>query len=435
MSNVQQMYLEKKKSADEVAQLVQSGYVCACPTALPTPRSIVKAIGDRARRGEIEGVIHHQTLSGTGGDFLDPAIRGRYDHISWFTSSLARKGVQSGFYDYMPNNFSSVPEFWTGCMPRLDVFYSEVSPMDKHGYFSCGMTSGEANAMISKASIVLLDVNDQMPRVFGDHLVHISQVTAFCESSAPLSELPAGELSETDIHMGHMIADLVPNGATLQLGIGGVPNAVGVCLKEKQELGLHSEMFTDSMVDLIECGAVTNKRKPIHTGKTIATFGWGTKKLYDYVDDNPAFEMYSVDYVNNPYVIAQHDDFISVNACIEIDLFGQVCSESLGTKPFSGSGGQIDFVRGANLSKGGKGFMVMYATAKNGTISKIKPTLTPGSIVTTPRNEVDYIVTDQGVVQLKGKTAGQRAKLLISIADPKFREELTFEAKKMNLMI
>ena len=435
MSNVQQMYLEKKRSADEVAQFVQSGYICACPTGLSTPRSIVKAVGDRARRGEIEGVVHHQTLNAGGGDFLDPELRGRYDYVSWFTSGPARSGVQSGAYDFMPNNYSSIPGYWRDCMPRLDVFYCEVSPMDKHGYFSCGMTAAEVTAMLSRASIVLLDVNDQMPRVFGDHLVHISQVTAFCESSNALSELPTGALSETDIRMGHMIADLIPNGATLQLGIGGVPNAVGICLKEKLELGLHTEMFTDSMVDLIECGAVTNKRKPIHKGKTIATLAWGSKKMYDYADDNPAYEMYAVDYTNNPNVIAMHDDFISVNACIEIDLFGQVCSESIGTKHFSGSGGQLDFVRGANLSKGGKGFIAMYSTAKNGTISKIKPILTPGSLVTTPRNEVDHIVTEQGIIQLKGKTVGERAKLLISIADPKFREELTFEAKKMNLMV
>ena len=194
-------------------------------------------------------------------------------------------------------------------------------------------------------------------------------------------------------------------------------------------------MFTDSMVDLLECGAVTNKKKPIHQGKTIATFAWGSQKMYDYVDDNPSFEMYPVDYVNSPYVISQHDNFISVNSCVEIDLFGQVCAESIGPVLFSGSGGQVDFVRGANLSKGGKGFIAMYSTAKNGTVSKIKPILTPGSVVTTGRNDVDYIDTEHGVVQLKGKTAGERARLLISIADPKFRDELIHEAKKMNLMI
>ena len=189
------------------------------------------------------------------------------------------------------------------------------------------------------------------------------------------------------------------------------------------------------MVDLIECGAVTNMKKPIHVGKTIATLAMGSKKMYDFMDDNPAFELHPVDYTNNPYVIGQHDNFISVNACVEIDLFGQVCAESLGTTHYSGSGGQVDFVRGANMSKGGKGFIAMTSTAKNGEISKIKPILTPGSIVTTSKNEVDFLVTENNIVRLKGRTASERAKMIISLAAPEFREELTFEAKKMNLIV
>ncbi len=430
-----EMYHAKKKTPEELAQIVESGSICACPTCLPMPGAIVKAIGDRARKGEIYGVQHHQLLSIAGGDFVDPELKGKYDCVSWFTSSSARKGVQEGIYDYVPNHYSTVPTLWQNIMPRLDVFYTQVSPMDKHGYFTCGMTAAEVSMFMAKARIVLVEVNDQMPRVFGSHMIHVSEVTGLCEVSSPLVELKNSEMTEIDVHIGHMIADLIPNGATLQLGIGGIPNAVGICLQEKQDLGLHTEMFTDSMVDLLECGAVTNKKKKLHQGKTIATFAWGTKKMYDYVDDNPSFEMYPVDYVNNPYIISQHDDFISVNSCVEIDLFGQVCAESIGTIPFSGSGGQVDFVRGANLSKGGKGFIAMYSTAKKGAISKIKPTLTQGAIVTTGRNDVDYIATEHGVVQLKGKTAGEKARLLISIADPKFREELTYEAKKMNLMI
>lgn len=255
-------------------------------------------------------------------------------------------------------------------MPRLDVFYAEVSPMDKHGYFSCGMAGAEVVALRDKATIILLEVNEKMPRVMGNNLIHISQVTALCESCHELLELPETVLTETDKKIGQMIADEVPNGATLQLGIGGVPNAVGVLLRDKKDLGLHTEMFTDSMVDLLECGAVTNMKKPINVGKTIATLAWGTKKMYEYMDDNPAFEMHPVDYTNNPYVIGQHDNFISVNACVEIDLFGQVCAESLGTLHYSGSGGQVDFVRGANLSKGGKGFIAMTSTAKNGTVPR-----------------------------------------------------------------
>ena len=432
----EEMYKQKLASPEEVAKYVKSGFICACPTALGEPSSIIQAVGERAKKGEIENVYHHAILSvKPGSAFLDPELKGKYDYVSWFTSGPGRKVIQQGLYDYIPNHYSTMPLYWREVMPRLDVFYAEVSPMDKHGYFSFGMSGAEVPAMPERASIILLEVNKKMPRTFGNNLIHISEVTAVCESDRPLSELQNPPLSENDKKIGGMIAELVPDGATLQLGIGGIPNAVGILLKDKQDLGIHTEMFTDSMVDLLECGAVTNKRKPINKGKTIATLAWGTQKMYDYVDDNPAFEMHPVDYTNNPYIIGQHDNFISVNAAVEIDLFGQVCAESLGTKHYSGSGGQLDYVRGANLSKGGKGFIAMQSTAKDGAISKIKPTLTPGSIVTTGKNDVDYIVTENGVTQLKGKTAGERAKLLISLAAPQFREELTFEAKKMNLMV
>ena len=435
MNKFQEMYQAKRKSPEEVAMYVKSGDVCACPTGLEEPTAICEAVAARAMRGELTGVVHHATLSVIGGPFMKPELKGKYDYVSWFTGGPGRKGIQEGIHTYIPNNYSTIPGLWRDVQPRLDVFYAEVSPMDKHGYFSCPMAGAEVVAMREKASIILLDVNDQMPRVMGDCLIHISQVTALCESSRPLLVLNNPPLSDDDKKIGQMIADEVCDGATLQLGIGGIPNAVGVLLKDKKDLGLHTEMFTDSMVDLLECGAVTNMKKPIHVGKTVATLAWGSKKMYDFMDDNPAFEMYPVSYINNPAVIAQHDNFVSVNSCVEVDLFGQICSESIGTKHYSGSGGQLDFVRGANMSKGGKGFIAMLSTTKGGTISKIKPILTPGSIVTTPRNEVDFLVTENGIVRLKGQTASQRAKMIISLAAPQFREELEYEAKKMNLII
>ena len=435
MNKFQEMYQAKRKSPEEVAMYVKSGDVCACPTGLEEPTAICEAVAARAMRGELTGVVHHATLSVKGGPFMKPELKGKYDYVSWFTGGPGRKGIQEGIHTYIPNNYSTIPGLWRDVQPRLDVFYAEVSPMDKHGYFSCPMAGAEVVAMREKASIILLDVNDQMPRVMGDCLIHISQVTALCESSRPLLVLNNPPLSDDDKKIGQMIADEVCDGATLQLGIGGIPNAVGVLLKDKKDLGLHTEMFTDSMVDLLECGAVTNMKKPIHVGKTVATLAWGSKKMYDFMDDNPAFEMYPVSYINNPAVIAQHDNFVSVNSCVEVDLFGQICSESIGTKHYSGSGGQLDFVRGANMSKGGKGFIAMLSTTKGGTISKIKPILTPGSFVTTPRNEVDFLVTENGIVRLKGQTASQRAKMIISLAAPQFREELEYEAKKMNLII
>lgn len=436
MNQVQEMYRAKLTTPEGVAAHIKSGDVCACPTGLDEPTAICNAIGERARRGELVGVQHHSILaSKQGSAFLDPELRGKYDYVSWFTGGAGRKAVQQGLYTYVPNNYSTVPGYWRNVVPKLDVMYCQVSPMDKHGYFSAGMAGAEVAAMRERADMILLEVNDKMPRVLGDCMIHISQVTALCEVSEELYNLPEVPLTEMDKKIGAMIADEVPNGATFQLGIGGIPNAVGVLLQEKKDLGIHTEMFTDSMVDLIECGAVTNMKKPIHVGKTIATLAMGSKKMYDFMDDNPGFEMHPVDYTNSPYVIAQHDNFISVNACVEIDLFGQVCAESLGTLHWSGSGGQVDFVRGANMSKGGKGFIAMTSTAKNGTISKIKPVLTPGSIVTTSKNEVDFLVTENNIVRLKGRTASERAKMVISLAAPEFRDELLFEAKKMNLII
>ncbi|MDD4844300.1 MAG: acetyl-CoA hydrolase/transferase C-terminal domain-containing protein [Anaerotignum sp.] len=435
MNRFREMYLAKKMTPEEVAMFVKSGDVCASPTGLEMPTAICGAIGQRARNGELTGILHHQTLCIEGAPFLDEALKGKYDHVSWFTGGVARKGIQEGYYSYIPNNYSTIPRCWREVMPRLDVLYAQVSSMDEHGYFSCGMAGAEVVAMLEKAKIVLLEINDNIPRVSGNSHIHISAVTALCEATKPLPVLPAASLSDIDKKIGQMIADEVVDGATLQLGIGGIPNAVGVLLKDKKDLGIHTEMFTDSMVELIECGAVTNMKKPINVGKTIATFAWGSQKMYDYMNNNIAFEMHPVDYTNNSYIIGQHDNFVSVNSCIEVDLFGQVCSESLGTKHYSGTGGQVDFVRGANLSKGGKGFIAMTSTTKGGTISKIKPTLTPGSIVTTTKNEVDFLVTENNIVRLKGQTASDRAKMIISLAAPQFQEELEFEAKKMNLII
>lgn len=436
MSNVREMYQAKKMSPMEVAQFVKSGDICACPSCICGPTVICDAVGDRARNGELTGVVHNATLaSDVGAPYLDPALRGKYDYVSWFTGGAGRKAIQQGQATYRPCHYSNMPRYWREVMPGLDVFYSKVSPMDEHGYFSMPMGSADGCAMRDVAKMILLEVNENMPRTLGDCFIHISQVTALCETSYEISTLPAGPLTETDKQIGRFIVDEVPDGATFQLGIGGIPNAVGALLKDKKDLGIHTEMFTDSMVDLIECGAVTNMKKAINRGKNIATLAWGSRKMYDFMDNNPAYEMHPVDYTNNPNVIAQHDNFVSVNACVEIDLFGQVSAESIGTVHYSGSGGQLDFVRGTNQSKGGKAFIAMASTTKGGTISKVKATLTPGAIVTTPKNDVDFLVTEQNIVRLKGHTASDRAKMIISLAAPEFREELEFEAKKMNLII
>ena len=255
------------------------------------------------------------------------------------------------------------------------------------------------------------------------------------ENTFELPTLPPAKLDETSSIIGNLIAEQIPDGACIQLGIGAIPDAVGLALQSKHDLGIHTEMFTSSMVDLIKCGAVNNSRKQIHRGITVTTFAFGSKAINDFIDDNPSIAIMPVDYVNNPEVICQNDNMISINAALEVDLFGQVCAESIGTKIISGSGGQVDYVRGACQSKGGKSFIAFASTAKGGTISKIKPSLTPGAVVTTSKNDVDYIVTEYGLAHLRGETLSSRVKQLIAIAHPDFRDELTFDAKKRGILI
>lgn len=433
MNQYEEMYQDKLKMPEEIAGMIQSGYVCASPTAMSQPIAITEAIAKRARKDEISHVKHHSIIAVSPAPFLEPELSGKYDYVSWFTTGMARKNVQNGLSDYMPCHYSEVASLWRE--RELDVFYSVVTPMDEHGYFSFGLVASDNVELLKQAKHVFLEVNPNMPRVYGDNIVHISQVDAVCECTSVLDTLPEAPVTGIDLAIGNIIAGEIPDGATIQFGIGGIPNAVGKCLDNKKDLGIHTELFTDSMVDLVEKGIVTNRRKNINTDKSVAAFAWGAQRMYDFLADNLSVEMRPVSYVNNPYTIGQIDNFISINSCIEIDLLGQVCAESIGTKHFSGSGGQLDFVRGCNMSKGGKSFIAIASTAKKGTISKIKPTLTPGSCVTTGKNDVDYVVTEYGAVKLRGKTAGERAKALISIAHPDFREELVFEAKKMNLII
>ncbi len=428
------IYKDKLLKPSKIVQQINSGDTCVCPCMLGEPVEIVRALSERAEKEKLKDIEHHMLLSFRQHKYLEPQMKDKIRHISWFTSGYSRKAVWEGRADYMPVYYHEVPKFWREHV-KPDVFYALVSPMDKHGYFSFGVSCSEAHAALSRAKKVFIEVNPNMPRTHGRNFIHVSQVDAICESKLDLVELKNPPIKKVDNVIGNSIAELISNGATIQLGIGGIPNAVGKALMNKKDLGIHSEMFTEVMVDLIENGVVTNANKNINIGKSITTFAAGTKKMYDFLDDNPGVEFHPVDYVNDPNVISSHDNFISINSCVEVDLLGQVCSESLGYKNFSGTGGQVDFVRGATKSIGGKSFIAMYSTAKKGTISKIKPILTEGSVVTTSKNDVDYIVTEYGVVKLKGKTAGQRAKALISIAHPEYREQLTYDAKKMNLII
>lgn len=435
MTNFSELYRSKLTTADALALRVESGWTLGMDAALSQTPAIMSALAKRAGGDELRDVKIQTLLDVYPYEFYaDNVLSGKLNGVSWFSSAGARKAVNGGYADFIPAYYRDVPGLIRSFY-EYDAFCVSVSPMDKHGYFSLSTTSSYSQAMLSKAKRVFVEVNKYQPRAVCGMQIHVSQVDAIVEHDAPLPELPPVKLDEVSLTIGNLIAEQIPDGACIQLGIGAIPDATGMALKTKHDLGIHTEMFTDSMVELIACGAVNNSKKQIHPGKSVTTFAYGSKRIYDYIDDNPAIEILPVDYVNDPNVICQNDNVISINAALEVDLWGQVCAESVGTKHMSGSGGQIDYVRGACQSRGGKSFIAFSSTAKNGTISKIKPILTPGAVCTTSKNDVDCIVTEYGIARLRGRSLSERAKQLIAIAHPDFRDELTFEARKRGIMI
>ena len=427
-------YNNKLTTPEKIAAQIQPGWSCCTDIALAIPYTIYNAVGDCVKNDGLSGVTLHTMLATGALPFYSEEFKGKLTGVSWFSGGGARKAINEGYADIMPSYYRDMPLLFTKYVDT-DAYCAVVSPMDKHGYFSTGCDGSISLALMKKAKHIYLEVNRNMPRALSAPAIHISQVTALCENDAELPVLPPTTLDNVSLTIGNLIAEEIPNGATLQLGIGAIPDAVGMALKSKRNLGIHTEMFTDSMVELLECGAVDNSRKPIHQGKTVTTFAFGSKRMYDFIDDNPSIEMLPVDYVNDPAIIAKHPNFMSINAALEVDFFGQVCAESIGTRHVSGTGGQVDYVRGAISSIGGKSFIAFPSTAMKETVSKIVSTLTPGAIVTTGKNDVDNIVTEYGIAKLRGRTLSQRTKALIAIAHPKFRDELTYAAKKQNIMI
>lgn len=434
MGDLWEIYKSKLKTPSEVAECVSQGAVCASDIALSNSLLIYNAIAQRVLKGELKNVTHHTLLDLEDYPFYRPEISKNFRSVSWFTQSFGRKAVNKGLADVMPCYYSKMPDHFRNYV-KPDTFIAVVSPMDKHGFLSTGTSASNSQAMIDVAKTILLEVNPNMPRALSGPQIHISKVTALCENDAPLITLNPSPIDPISKKIGNYISDEICDGATLQLGIGKIPDAVGLALKGKHHLGIHTEMFTDSMMELIECGAVDNSQKPINTGKSVAAFALGSRKMYDYIDDNPAMQMMTVDYVNDPHVIAMHPNFMSVNGALEVDFYGQVSAESVGTRHISGTGGHLDYVRGAVNSPGGKSFVAFFSTAKNETESRIVATLKPGSCVSTGKNDVDNIVTEYGIARLRGKTLSERTKELINIAHPKFREELLFAAKKENIIV
>ncbi|MBE6939822.1 MAG: 4-hydroxybutyrate--acetyl-CoA CoA transferase [Ruminococcaceae bacterium] len=433
--NVKELYQSKKTTPQGIADLLQSGMSIMSDIALSHPPAILRAIDQKIMSSDIHSIRMNTTLDMFPyACYTDPASAGKVTGVSWFSGVYARKAINQGWGDIMPGHYHDLGRTIEEYVD-FDMFIATVSPMDDQGNFSFGTTISNILSTLKKSRYICLEVNANMPRAVNSPQIHISQVTALCESDTPLPVSAGAEVDPVSQTIGNYIAEEIPDCATIQLGIGAIPDAVGSALKSKHHLGIHTEMFTDSMVELIECGAVDNSCKPIHTGYSVATFAFGSKKIYDYIHNNPAIKILPAAEVNHPMVIGQHPNFMSINSALEVDLYGQVCAESIGTYHVSGTGGQVDYVRGAAYSRGGKSFIAFSSTAKNGTVSRIKPILTPGAIVTTSKNDVDYIATEYGLAKLRGKTLSQRAKALISIAHPDFRDELRYEAKKQNILI
>lgn len=435
MTDFANLYNEKLMSAAELASKIESGWCIGMDAGPSQTPAIMDALCERAREGAVSGLTVHTMLDIYPFPFYaDASLSAAISGKSWFSSGGARKAVNGGWADFIPSYYRDIP----GHMLRgyeYDACCFSVSPMDSHGYFSLGLTNSYSSAMLAKSKRIFLEVNRFQPRAVCGGQIHISQVEALVENSFPLPTLPAVELDETSITIGNIIAERIPDGACIQLGIGAIPDATGMALKSKHDLGIHTEMFTDSMVELLSCGAVNNSKKQTHRFKTVTTFAYGSQRIYDFVDDNPAIELLPVSYVNDPAVIAMNDNVVSINAALEVDLLGQVSAESIGTKHMSGTGGQVDFVRGACQSKCGMSFIAFASTAKGGTVSKISPILSPGSVCTTSKNDVDCIVTEYGIAKLRGRSYSQRAEALISIAHPDFRDQLRFEARKRGMLI
>lgn len=423
----EKIYQDRSMSAREAIRLIQNGDRVVIGHAAGVPLAITDVMAEH--KEDYRDVEIMQMVSMGNAKFAEPGTEGHFHLNSMFLGAHSRQAVKEGRGDFTPCCFSEIPGLFRDYLP-VDVAIIIVTPPDKDGYCSCGISVDYTLPAARCAKRVIAQVNPRMPRTHGDTFLHVSEIDAFVEIEEPVLELAIPKIGEVERAIGENCAKLVRDGDTLQLGIGGIPDAVLLFLKGKKDLGIHSEMISDGVVELIEAGVITNKRKTLHPGKTVVTFLMGTKRLYDYVDDNPSIYMCGVDYVNDPFVIAGNDNLISINSCIQVDLQGQVAAESAGLSQISGIGGQTDFVRGARRSKGGKSIMAIASTAKKGTVSKIVPFLDEGAAVTTSRTDVDYVVTEFGIAALRGKSLKQRAAALIRIAHPDFRKGLREEYEK-----
>lgn len=420
-------YRSKVVSAAEAVSVIKSGDKVFTSGNAATPYALLQAL--RGRGHSLKDVeMYHLLLMGE--DPLSvPDMEGHFCHKSLFVGPADREAVNAGRADYIPVFLYEIPDLFRRHI-QLDVAIVQTSPPDNHGFLSLGVEIAASMAAVKTARYVIAQVNEQMPRSLGDSFIHVSEVDRIVEVSAPLPELPVASFTDVEVRIAEHVATLIKDNATLQLGIGGIPNAVLTLLKDRKDLGIHTEMASEGIVDAIEAGIVTNKKKTLHPGKVIATFALGTRRLYDYLDNNPLFEFRPVDYTNDPFIVAQNENIVAINSALEVDLTGQVCSDSIGYRIYSGFGGQVDFIRGAARAKYGIPVIALTSTTRDGNISRIVPHLKEGAGVVTSRGDVHYVVTEYGIAYLHGKSLRDRVRALINIAHPGFRQELEHFARE-----
>ena len=430
--NWQDKYGDRTGSAAEAMKLIKAGNSIFIGSACGQPQHLVSALVEHGKHITDAHIIHLLTMGSA--PYADERFKGKFKLNSLFVADNVRHALDKGIGDYTPIFLSDIPrEFESGRIP-IDVALISVSPPDTNGLCSLGVSVDIVKSAAANARYVIAQVNAHMPRTLGDSFLHVNQIDMMVAHDEPVITVPVREPDDTLRRIGQNIARLVDDGSTIECGIGRIPQALAEFLRDKKELGVHTEMFSDWIIDLVECGAITCTKKNINHGKVIASFCMGSQRLYEYVDNNPFFEFHPTEYVNDPYVISQHDKMIGINVGLEIDLTGQVCSDSLGYRFYSGIGGQVDFIRGCARSRGGKPIIAMPSTARNGSVSRIVSHLTEGAGVVTTRGDVHYVVTEYGIAYLHGKSIRERVLALVNIAHPKFRNDLIQAAKTRNYL-